>query len=304
MKNDLLSIGEVSKMRDVGIKSLRYYERIGALKPAYVNPESGYRYYSMNQTVDLDIIKTCIELGIPLKDLTAYMTDAGTLDLISLMERGRAMAQERINEANRLLIQMDTYLEEIDAQKTFAVQKTPYRRNQPERFALCLPWKPSVERAARRGKGEADAANRTVAAGFDSRRYAKAMTELYALAEELGVVALYMQGLVHDPGKKLSTNHQHEWLSYLEIKPLPGRTLSPKALAARARENGACFVRIPSASFDGWRVHAHGFGESFERAIALMREKQHNEGLSIITEIWDTELDPNSYVVELLTQRG
>ena len=49
MKEELLSIGEFAKLRGVSVKSLRYYERVGALKPAYVNEESGYRYYSINQ---------------------------------------------------------------------------------------------------------------------------------------------------------------------------------------------------------------------------------------------------------------
>ena len=45
MKNELLSIGEAAKLKQVSVKSLRYYETIGILKPAYVDPSSGYRYY-------------------------------------------------------------------------------------------------------------------------------------------------------------------------------------------------------------------------------------------------------------------
>ena len=74
MKNELLSIGEAAKLKQVSVKSLRYYETIGILKPAYVDPSSGYRYYSPNQMIDLDVILTCIELGIPLKSLTDHKT--------------------------------------------------------------------------------------------------------------------------------------------------------------------------------------------------------------------------------------
>ena len=38
------TIGEISKMKGVGIKSLRYYDKVGVLKPAYINQETGYRY--------------------------------------------------------------------------------------------------------------------------------------------------------------------------------------------------------------------------------------------------------------------
>ena len=40
-----LSIGAVSKRKGVSIKSLRYYDRIGVLRPAYINKDTNYRYY-------------------------------------------------------------------------------------------------------------------------------------------------------------------------------------------------------------------------------------------------------------------
>ena len=46
-KENLLSIGALSKQTGVHIKSLRYYDSLGILRPAYVDPCSGYRYYSL-----------------------------------------------------------------------------------------------------------------------------------------------------------------------------------------------------------------------------------------------------------------
>ena len=59
-KNKWLSIGEFSKLSDVNIKSLRYYDSLGILKPAYVDPESRYRYYSFPQLQIVEAIKLCI----------------------------------------------------------------------------------------------------------------------------------------------------------------------------------------------------------------------------------------------------
>ena len=47
--NQLMSIGKVSKLKNVSIKSLRYYDQIGILKPAFVNAETNYRYYTKDQ---------------------------------------------------------------------------------------------------------------------------------------------------------------------------------------------------------------------------------------------------------------
>lgn len=48
-KDNLLSIGALSKQTGVHIKSLRYYDSLGILRPAYVDPSSGYRYYNLQQ---------------------------------------------------------------------------------------------------------------------------------------------------------------------------------------------------------------------------------------------------------------
>ena len=65
MRGDLLSIGEVSHLKGVGVKALRYYERIGVLRPAYVNPETGYRYYAMRQMNELDVVVFCVSWEFP-----------------------------------------------------------------------------------------------------------------------------------------------------------------------------------------------------------------------------------------------
>ncbi|MDU1455439.1 MAG: MerR family DNA-binding transcriptional regulator [Paraclostridium sordellii] len=44
MKN-LFSIGEVSKIKGVTIKALRYYHKMGILIPLHIDNTTGYRYY-------------------------------------------------------------------------------------------------------------------------------------------------------------------------------------------------------------------------------------------------------------------
>jgi DNA-binding transcriptional MerR regulator len=75
---DYLSIGKVAKRKGVSIKSLRYYDEIGILKPAYVNQATNYRYYKEEQLFLIDAITLCIELGIPLKNLPGYRAEDGS----------------------------------------------------------------------------------------------------------------------------------------------------------------------------------------------------------------------------------
>ncbi|MDD4096808.1 MAG: MerR family DNA-binding transcriptional regulator, partial [Oscillospiraceae bacterium] len=57
MKDGLFSIGEVSKSKGITVKALRFYDEIGLLKPHFIDPESGYRYYHADQMLPIDIIK-------------------------------------------------------------------------------------------------------------------------------------------------------------------------------------------------------------------------------------------------------
>lgn len=45
-------IGMFAAMNHVTVKALRFYEEQGLLIPAYVDEESGYRYYTMAQMAD------------------------------------------------------------------------------------------------------------------------------------------------------------------------------------------------------------------------------------------------------------
>ena len=56
-KPELFQIGTVAKLFHLSVSSLRHYEDIGLLKPEYVSPESGYRYYSARQFEVLSSIR-------------------------------------------------------------------------------------------------------------------------------------------------------------------------------------------------------------------------------------------------------
>ena len=45
----MLKIGLFSKLSRVSIRMLRYYDEMGLLHPAYIDPESDYRYYREDQ---------------------------------------------------------------------------------------------------------------------------------------------------------------------------------------------------------------------------------------------------------------
>ena len=62
-------IGEFSKLTDVPVKTLRYYDEIDLFKPAETDFYSNYRYYKEEQIVDLQIILELKEAGFLLEEI-------------------------------------------------------------------------------------------------------------------------------------------------------------------------------------------------------------------------------------------
>jgi DNA-binding transcriptional MerR regulator len=71
--------GEFSKISRVSKRLLHYYDEIGLLKPAHIDPHTGYRYYSARQLPRLNRILALKELGLTL-DHIAGMMQAGVSD--------------------------------------------------------------------------------------------------------------------------------------------------------------------------------------------------------------------------------
>ena len=46
---DLISIGRFAQITQLTIKALHIYEATGLLRPAFIDTDTGYRYYSITQ---------------------------------------------------------------------------------------------------------------------------------------------------------------------------------------------------------------------------------------------------------------
>ena len=66
------SIGQLAQLFDIPVATLRYYDEIGLLTPARVNPHSHYRYYGTPQFERLSTIKYLRALGLPLATIADF----------------------------------------------------------------------------------------------------------------------------------------------------------------------------------------------------------------------------------------
>lgn len=66
-------IGLFSKINKVTIKTLRYYDEAGLLKPAFVDQENGYRYYTSEQLPKLHRIIALRQIGFSIDEISAII---------------------------------------------------------------------------------------------------------------------------------------------------------------------------------------------------------------------------------------
>lgn len=70
-----LKIGEFSKLMQTTVKTLRLYEQRGLLLPAHIDPDSGYRYYTVAQMQRLNSVRSLKRLGFSLEEIRDLFAD-------------------------------------------------------------------------------------------------------------------------------------------------------------------------------------------------------------------------------------
>lgn len=69
----LFQIGEVAKMFQISVGTLRHYEQVGLLSPEYTDFQTGYRYYSIRQFEVLNTIRYLRVLDMPLNQIADFL---------------------------------------------------------------------------------------------------------------------------------------------------------------------------------------------------------------------------------------
>lgn len=70
---ELFSIGQISKISNIPIRTLRYYDEEGIIVPFKRDENTGYRYYSYNQMIQLQILKEFKALGLSLDEIKSII---------------------------------------------------------------------------------------------------------------------------------------------------------------------------------------------------------------------------------------
>lgn len=181
-----MSIGKVSKLKNVSIKSLRYYDQIGILKPAFVNTETNYRYYTKEQLYLLDAITVCLKLGIPLKDLNNYVENT-SINLQKLLYDGKILAEQRILDIHNCLATLQ------DTLQNMASPVTGFARIPESKSGILLPDGFYHNEIVSRKMLTVPLEDIDV-----PKYYGQHILKLFVTAQQMGTIVAYPSGVLHE----------------------------------------------------------------------------------------------------------
>ena len=120
MEQSYYRIGEVSRATGLSKDTLHFYDKIGLLCPEHVDPRNGYRYYSLRNLWQLDIIAACRKLNIPLDTVRQILSLQDNAQIVDLLMEYRQEALRRSAYYQQVASDILWYQEEhrrIEAQK-------------------------------------------------------------------------------------------------------------------------------------------------------------------------------------------
>ena len=132
----MFKIGDFSKLSQVSVKALRYYDELGLLKPVEVDRFTGYRYYSADQLPRLNRILALKDLGLSLEQIASLLDD----DLPAAQIRGmlrlkQSEMRERVQEEQARLARVEARLRQIEEEGKMPTYEVVLKRVPTQRVA-------------------------------------------------------------------------------------------------------------------------------------------------------------------------
>ena len=122
----MLRIGQFSKLAKISIKTLRYYDKIGLLKPAMIDTATSYRYYTEEQLHTVCLITAYKAAGLSNDSISSLLR--GGLDERTALVHQRELLLRQIADLERSVACLDGLLDSEGQQQRRANARVYCRR--------------------------------------------------------------------------------------------------------------------------------------------------------------------------------
>lgn len=136
----LYSIGETAKIMGISTQTLRSYTNMDLVRPAVVNPQTGYRYYSYDQLHYIDRIKYLRSLGVPLKEISDILHSGKPETMIQYLQKQHHHLETEIEKLQTTLSEVAWYTDYFKQLDDVHLVGIPYAKKFPERYMMYTPY--------------------------------------------------------------------------------------------------------------------------------------------------------------------
>ena len=141
-KNEnLFSIGEVAKYQNISKQTLIFYDKVGLFRPAWVDPENGYRYYSASQLDYLDTILIMKQIGFSLQEIKDHMQHYDLDSSLAMLHRQLDVIDQKVAGLRMIRSRVQNRCDQMEAARAHCAPGRPgiELEDAPEQELFCLP---------------------------------------------------------------------------------------------------------------------------------------------------------------------
>jgi DNA-binding transcriptional MerR regulator len=109
----MFKIGEFSKLMQVSVRMLRYYDEAGLLKPAEIDRFTGYRFYSAAQIKQLQRIVFLRDSGFTVNEISAILKHRDDDFTLIQLDRKRDEAKAALDEERKKIAKIEAAISEL-----------------------------------------------------------------------------------------------------------------------------------------------------------------------------------------------
>ncbi|MEU5908642.1 MerR family transcriptional regulator [Micromonospora sp. NPDC047467] len=132
----MFTIGDFARLGRVSVRMLRHYDSIGLLRPASVDPHTGYRFYRADQLRRLNRVIALKDLGLTLDQVRAILDDAvDVVELRGMLRLRRSQLAEQLAADTARLAAVEARLRMIESEGTMTTQDVVLKEIAPVRVA-------------------------------------------------------------------------------------------------------------------------------------------------------------------------
>lgn len=265
----MFKIGEFSIINRLTIKTLRHYDEIGLLKPAYVDEVSGYRFYTGSQLPKVQKIIHLKMIGFSLSEISELLKkDISSNQWLRVLKDKEKEVTQLVDSEKLKLQQLKTYLSVLQKEKNMEYHVTI--KDLPEVIVASM------------------------------RKVIKDYGEFNSLYPQMGALMQKQKLECVNPGYCFTLYHNGEYKeSDIDVE------ICESVVRAGKDEEGMVFKKILGVPTAACVIHQgpyHTIGQAY-RALTKWIEDNGYEVTDLMREsyidgIWNQE-DPNKWITEV-----